>query len=57
MLSISKIFISFIFIATVTSVYDITQFGAVPNSDVVSDQFKNQKAILAAIAAANQSNT
>lgn len=42
-------------IAVTTSIYDITQFGAVPNSDVVSDQFKTQRAILSAIAAANSS--
>ncbi len=42
-------------IALATSIYDITQFGAVPNSDTVSDQFKTQRAILSAIAAANSS--
>ena len=42
-------------ITLATSIYDITQFGAVPNSDTVSDQFKTQKAILAAITAANSS--
>jgi hypothetical protein len=38
-----------------TSIYDIMEFGAVANSDVVSDQFKTQRAILSAIAAANSS--
>lgn len=38
------------------SIFDITHFGAVPNSDTVTDQFKNQKAILDAIKAANASN-
>jgi hypothetical protein len=37
------------------SLYDITHFGAVPNSDTITDQFKNQKAILDAIKAANAS--
>jgi len=39
-----------------TSVFDITKFGAVPNSDSVVDQFKTQRAILAAIKSANQSD-
>ena len=39
------------------SLYDITHFGAVPNSDTITDQFKNQKAILDAIKAANASLT
>ena len=39
------------------SLYDIMHFGAVPNSDTITDQFKNQKAILDAIKAANASLT
>lgn len=39
------------------SIFDITHFGAVPNSDTITDQFKNQKAILDAIRAANASTT
>ena len=39
-----------------TCIFDITQFGAVPNSDVLNDHFKNQRAILAAISAANASS-
>ena len=39
------------------SVFDITHFGAVSDSDTVTDQFKNQKAILDAIKAANASTT
>lgn len=53
MLSLSRIISIALLIAVVACIYDISHFGAVPNSDVVSDQFKNQKAILAAIAAAN----
>lgn len=34
---------------------DISHYGAVPNSDTIVDQFKNQKAFMLAFAAANQS--
>lgn len=50
-----KTILLLIFVTLTASIYDITQFGAVPNSDVVSDQFKNQRAILSAIVAANSS--
>jgi hypothetical protein len=40
-----------------TSIFDITHYGAVPNSDTITDQFKNAKAILDAIKAANASIT
>ena len=43
------------FLILTTSIFDITHFGAVPNSDTISDQFKNAKAILDAIKAANAS--
>lgn len=36
-----------------TAVFDVLDFGALPNSDAVVDQFINTKAILAAIHAAN----
>ena len=39
------------------SLFDITHFGAVPNSDSVPDQFKNQQAILRALHAANSSES
>ena len=35
--------------------FDIIQFGAVPHSDNVKDHFTNQKAIMEAIKAANES--
>lgn len=53
--SLKIIIITLIFSLTYC-VYDITQFGAIPNSDTVTDQFINQRAILAAISAANSSN-
>jgi hypothetical protein len=37
------------------SIFDIISFGAVPHSDTVPDQFKNQKALHDAIVAANLS--
>ena len=37
------------------SAFDITDYGAVPHSDTVSAQFRNQKAILEAFRAANAS--
>ena len=42
-------------VLVVSCVYDIEQFGAVAHSDTVSDQFRNSKAILAAVQAANSS--
>jgi hypothetical protein len=55
MIGTNKVIILSLLVFLSLSVYDIMQFGAVPNSDTVIDQFKNQKAILAAIAAANTS--
>jgi hypothetical protein len=55
MSTLYKVISLFILITLTVSIYDITQFGAVPNSDSVSDQFKTQRAILSAIAAANSS--
>lgn len=55
MFAIRQIILLSVLICFTTSVYDITNFGAVPNSDTITDQFKNQKAILDAIAAANKS--
>lgn len=55
----SKLFTAFLLLTFLTlgsCIFDITQFGAVPNSDVLSDHFKNQRAILSAIAAANASS-
>lgn len=57
MLSLSKLYLALMLIAGISCVYDISNFGAVPNSDVLSDQFKNQRAILAAVSAANQSDS
>lgn len=45
MLSLSNIYVLLIVILGVSCVYDISDFGAVPNSDIISDQFKNQRAI------------
>lgn len=56
MIGIDKVIVLALFVSLSLSVYDIMQFGAVPNSDTVVDQFKNQRAILDAIAAANTSN-
>ena len=56
MKGINKVIVLALFVSLSLSVYDIMQFGAVPNSDTVVDQFKNQRAILDAIAAANTSN-
>ena len=39
----------------VSGTFDILSFGAIPNSDIVSVQFANQKAIIDAIKAANSS--
>lgn len=43
-----------LFVSLVTSAFDIMHFGAIPNSDNIKDHFANQKAILAAIKAANE---
>jgi len=56
-LSLQKGLLLLIIFTIATCVFDISEFGAVPNSDIVSDQFKNQRAIEAAIYAANQSET
>ena len=40
-----------------SSLFDIMQFGAIPDSDTVHDQFINSKAILETIKAANASKT
>ena len=45
MQSLIKIFILLIIIINVACVFDILKFGAVPNSDIISDQFKNKHAI------------
>ena len=45
MLSLPKISLLWIAIVGVACIYDISDFGAVPNSDILSDQFKNQRAI------------
>lgn len=50
-----QIFIVLSLISIIFAAYDITQYGAVPHSDTISDQFKNQRAILAAIKDANKS--
>lgn len=50
------IFIVFLFLS-VKSAVDIMQFGAIPNSDNVWDQFKNQKALTQAFLAANALET
>jgi hypothetical protein len=55
MISINKLIIITLLLTLSFSIYDILQFGAIPNSDTVTDQFKNQRAILNAIAAANSS--
>jgi len=55
MISTNKLIIITSLLVLCFSIYDILQFGAVPNSDTVSDQFRNQRAILNAIAAANSS--
>ena len=44
-------------VLTCFSVYDILNYGAIPHSDTVTDQFINQRAILKAIADANKSMT
>ena len=44
-------------VLTIRCTEDIMSFGAVPNSDTLPDQFKNSKAILAAILRANSSAT
>lgn len=41
--------------ALTNCLFDISDFGAVANSDIVNDQFKTQRAILSAIKAANSS--
>jgi hypothetical protein len=42
-------------VASGSCIFDIDHFGAVANSDTVTDQFKTQQAILSAIRAANAS--
>lgn len=45
------------FICACLSLYDIKDFGAVPHSELIIDQFANQRALLAAATAANASNS
>lgn len=56
MAQLAKAVLLLAFLALSSCIFDITQFGAVPNSDVLGDHFKNQRAILSAIAAANASS-
>lgn len=56
MTHLARVMMLLAFLALGTCIFDITQFGAVPNSDVLNDHFKNQRAILAAISAANASS-
>jgi hypothetical protein len=51
-----RLILLFLSVFLVDCVFDITNFGAVPNSDTISDQFLNQRAILSAISAANTSS-
>ena len=55
MLKTHQIFIFSIIILCTHSIFDITQYGAIPNSDNVKDHFTNQNAITQALLAANAS--
>ena len=46
---IVKFIVLAVMIIMTTSVFDIMQFGAIPHSDTIHDQFKNTDAILMAI--------
>lgn len=55
-MTVLRVTILILLVSLSVSVFDITKFGAVANSDSVTDQFKTQRAILAAIKSANQSS-
>lgn len=52
----SQIIIFICFFSVCFSIYDILNYGAVPKADSVPDHFRNQRAILSAIADANRSS-
>jgi hypothetical protein len=54
-MKIAFIFLVFVLFYGASAAFNIVSFGAIPNSDSLIDQFKNQKAILAAIKAASES--
>ena len=53
----TKVIILVVLFASVQSIFDIMDFGAIPHSDTIDSQFVNAKAIYEAIKAANSSTT
>ena len=51
-----KMILFIVLLVDALCLHNIMDYGAVPNSDTITDQFKNQQALFKAIYAANSSS-